>query len=142
MARGPRCQNRRQASGKRVCTNRKLLLHTNHSLEFRGKAERTLRPTDTEGTSRTWAQLVWAAPLALCVLVGGGHRRPGGADSSRKTALEYERVRGAWGRTGSRGGTSWKVKGFCGQAGGRRALCHPTTRCPLPSPSKVGGSGG
>lgn len=50
----------------------KLLLHTNHSLEFHGKAERTLRLTDTEGTSRTWVQLVWTAPLSLCVLVGGG----------------------------------------------------------------------
>ena len=72
MACGPRRQNLRQASGNRVCTNRKLLLHTNCSLEFHGEGERTLHPTDTEGTSRTWVQLVRTPPLALCALVGGG----------------------------------------------------------------------
>lgn len=51
-------------------------------------------------------------------------------------------MRGAWGWTGGRGETSWKVKGFHGRAGERRALGHPTTRGPLPSPGTVGGAGG
>lgn len=68
----------------------------------------------------------------------GGHHRPGGPNSSRKTAPECERVRGAWGRTGRRGGTSWKVKGFRGpsrRGAGSMSSHHPP---PIPQPRQGG----
>lgn len=68
----------------------------------------------------------------VCTCGWGGHRRPGGTNSSRKTAQECERVRGAWGWTGSRGETSWKVKGSHGRAerGGLCVIPPPAAHSP------------
>lgn len=68
----------------------------------------------------------------VCTCGWRGHHRPGGTNSSRKTAPECERVRGAWGRTGSRGGTSWKVKGFRGPS--RRGAGSMSSHHPPPTP--------